>query len=119
MTGGLLTRKFQRESEPSKDDPIVTSFVDKSQDRPPASPTSSLELIISLGGGFKIKSTSKALIASFWENIGTSVQKDQDAISMEDLDTLMGKSPRELMLSHVHKLMQVCVLVPLSFFFFF
>ena len=119
LTGGLLTRKFQRESEPSKDDPIVTSFVDKSQDRPPASPTSSLELIISLGGGFKIKSTSKALIASFWENIGTSVQKDQDAISMEDLDTLMGKSPRELMLSHVHKLMQVCVLVPLSFFFFF
>ena len=54
------------------------------------------------------------------------MQKAQDAISMEDLDTLMGKSARELMLSHVHKLMQVCVLVPLSYassfsfsFFFF
>ena len=64
------------------------------------------------------KATSKALIASFWENIGTSVQKDQDAISMEDLDTLMGKSPRELMLSHVHKLIQVCVLVSYAYFFF-
>lgn len=118
LTGGLLTRKCQRESKPSKEDLVVTSSVAKSQDRRPASPTSSLELIISLGGGFKAKSTSKASIASFWEDVGTAVQKAQDVISMEDLDTLMEKSPRELMLSHIHKLMQVCVL-HLSYAFFF
>lgn len=118
LIGGLLTRKCQRESKPSKEDLVVTSSVAKSQDHRPASPTSSLELIISLGGGFKAKSTSKASIASFWEDVGTAVQKAQDVISMEDLDTLMEKSPRELMLSHIHKLMQVCVL-HLSYAFFF
>ena len=45
-------------------------------------------------------------------------------ISMEDLEPLMGKPSSELMSSHVHKLMQVCVLLmrtfsfPFLFFFF-
>ena len=45
-------------------------------------------------------------------------------ISMEDLEPLMGKPSSELMSSHVHKLIQVCVLLmrtfsfPFLFFFF-
>ena len=38
---------------------------------------------------------------------------------MEDLESLIEKSHRELMSSHVHKLIQVCVLIPLSYAFFF
>ena len=75
---------------------ILTSSMAKSQDRRPASPTSSLELIVSLGGNLKAKATSKASIASFWEDAGTAVQNTQDTISVEDLELLMGKSPRKL-----------------------
>ena len=38
---------------------------------------------------------------------------------MEDLESLIEKSHHELMSSHVHKLIQVCVLIPLSYAFFF
>ena len=38
---------------------------------------------------------------------------------MEDLESLIEKSYHELMSSHVHKLIQVCVLIPLSYAFFF
>ena len=44
---------------------MLTSSVAKSQDRRPASLTSSLELIVSFGGGSKAKAISKVLIASF------------------------------------------------------
>ena len=64
-----------------------------------------------MGGGSKAKATSKVLIASFWEDTGTTTQKAHDAIFVEDLEPLMGKPPSELMSSHIHKLMQVCVLV--------
>ena len=50
LSSGLLLRKRQRESKPSKDDVMVTSLVAKFQDCRPASPTSSLELIVSPGG---------------------------------------------------------------------
>nr|POF09383.1 hypothetical protein CFP56_42416 [Quercus suber] len=46
LSGGLLSRKHKRENEPSKDDVMVTSLVAKFQVRRPASPTSSLELIV-------------------------------------------------------------------------
>ena len=105
LIGGLLSRKRQRENEPSKEETTVTSSMAKSQDSRPTSPTSSLELTISLGGGFKAKTTRKILIASFWEDAGTTAQKANDTISVEDLEPLMGKPPLELMSSHVHKLM--------------
>ena len=105
LIGGLLSRKRQRENEPSKEETTVTSSMAKSQDSRLASPTSSLELTISLGGGFKAKTTRKILIASFWEDAGTTAQKANDTISVEDLEPLMGKPPLELMSSHVHKLM--------------
>ena len=89
----------------------MTSSMAKSQDRRLASPTSSLELIVSSGGGSKAKATSKVSISSFQEGIGTAAHKAHDAISLEDLEPLMGNPPSELMSSHIHKLMQVCVIV--------
>ena len=66
LSSGLLLRKRQRESKPSKDDVMVTSLVAKFQDCRPASPTSSLELIVSPGGGCsKTKATSKVSTTSF------------------------------------------------------
>ena len=68
-------------------------------------PTSSLELIVSLDGGSKVKATGKASTASFWEDAGTTAQKAYDAISVKELEPLMGKTSSKLMSSHVHKLM--------------
>ena len=111
LSNGFLSSKRQRENELSKDDVVVTSSVAKFQGCHMASPTSSLELIISHKGGSKAKATSKVSIASIWENVGIATQEVHDTIFVEDLEPLMGKPPFELMLSHVHKLMQVCVLV--------
>ncbi|KAL0017509.1 hypothetical protein SO802_004578 [Lithocarpus litseifolius] len=72
LIGGILPRKRQRENEPSKEEIVVTSFMAKSQDRRPASPTSSLQLIVSSGGGSKAKATSKVSIAFFWEDARTA-----------------------------------------------
>nr|POE94901.1 hypothetical protein CFP56_72319 [Quercus suber] len=60
LTSGLQLRKHQRESEPPKDNAVVTSSVAKSQDHCPASPTSSLELIVSTSGGYKAKAMRNA-----------------------------------------------------------
>ena len=118
LSGGFLLRKHQWENEPSKDDVVVTSSMAKFQGCHTASPTSSLELIVSLRGGSKAKAKSKVLIASFWEDVGIATQKAHDTISVEDLEPLIGKPHFELMLSHVHKLIQVCVLVSYAYFFF-
>ena len=90
---------------------MVTSSVAKFQDRRTTLPTSSLEPIVFLEGGSKAKAMSKVSIASFWEETGLATHKAHDANSVEDLEPLMGKPPSELMSSHIHKLMQVCVLV--------
>ena len=111
LSDGFLLRKHQKENELSKDDVVVTFSVAKFQGCHMASPTSSLELIISHKGGSKAKATSKVSIASIWENVGIATQEVHDTISVEDLEPLMGKPPFELMLSHIHKFMQVCVLV--------
>ena len=57
---------------------------------------------------------SKVSITSFWEDAGTATQKAYDTISMEDLESLMGKPSFELMSSHVHKISLL-----LTRFFFF
>ena len=118
LLGGFLSRKHQGENEPSKDDVVVTSSVAKFQDHRTASPTSSLEPIVSPRGGSKSKAMSKVSIASFWEDTETTTQKSHVAISVEDLEPLMGKPHSELMSSHVHNLMQVYVLVSYAHFFF-
>nr|POE55337.1 hypothetical protein CFP56_22700 [Quercus suber] len=59
----------EKENESSKDNVVVTSLVAKFQGRHTASPTSSLELIVSSRGGPKAKATSKVSIATFWEDV--------------------------------------------------
>ena len=51
---------------------MVTSSVAKFQDHRTASPTSSLEPIVSPRGGSKSKAMSKVSIASFWEDTETT-----------------------------------------------
>ena len=63
--GGLLTRKCQRDSEPLKDGPMVTSPVAKSQPSHPSLPTSSLELITHSDYVSKSKGKDKASKGSF------------------------------------------------------
>ena len=65
LTSGLLTRKCQRDVEPPKDNPMVTSPVAKSVSQRPTSPTSSLELIASTNDSSKAKGKDKTPTGSF------------------------------------------------------
>nr|POE80499.1 hypothetical protein CFP56_04857 [Quercus suber] len=65
LMGGLLARKCQRDSEPPKEDPMVTSLVAKSQAQCPSLSTSSLELITPSNDVSKPKGKDKALKGSF------------------------------------------------------
>ena len=51
---------------------MVTSSMAKFQDHRTALPTSSLEPIVSPGGGSKSKAMRKVSIASFWEDTETT-----------------------------------------------
>ena len=88
LTGGLLTRKHQRDMKPPKDDPMVTSPIAKSVSQCPASPTSSLELIASTYDGSKAKGKDKAPTGSFWDDVRAAILKVYEAISVEELSPL-------------------------------
>ena len=103
--GGLQTRKRQRDNEPLKDDPMVTSPVAKSQPQHLASPTSSVELITPSNGGSRAKGKDKAQSGSFWEDVGVAILKAHKAISADDLLPLGVRLSHELMSSHMHKIM--------------
>lgn len=105
LTGGLLIRKCQRDSEPPKDDPMVTLPIAKSKPQCPASPASSLELITPSDSGSKAKGKGKAPTCSFWEDVGAAVLKAHEAISINKLSPLGVRLSYELMFSHVHKIM--------------
>ena len=105
LTGGLLTRKHQRDRKPLKDDPMVTSPVAKSQPQHPASNASSLELITPSDGGSRAKGKDKAQTGSFWEDVGVAILKAHKAISADDLLPLGVRLSHELMSSHMHKIM--------------
>ncbi|KAL0008460.1 hypothetical protein SO802_009962 [Lithocarpus litseifolius] len=107
LTGGLLTRKRQREMEIPKDDPMMTSLVTKSVAQHLASPTSSLELIASTNYGSKAKGKDKGPPSSLWDDAGVAVLKAHKAILVEELSPLGVKPSHDLMSSHVHKVMQV------------
>ena len=77
--------KHQRDSEPPKDDPMVTSPVVKSKPQRPALPTSSLELITPFNSGSKAKGRDKASMGSFWDDTRAAVLKAHKAISIGDL----------------------------------
>ena len=100
-------RKCQRDTKPPKDDLMVTSPIAKFVPQCPTSPTSSLELIISIDSGSKAKGKDKAPTSSFWDDAGATMM-DHEAISIGDLTPLGVRQSHKLMSSHMHKIMQVC-----------
>lgn len=107
LTSGHLMRKCQRDAEPPKDDPVVTSPIAKSVPQRPASPTSSLKLIASTSGASKAKKKDKASSGSFWVDVRVAMLKALEVISVGDLSPLGARSLHEVMSSHVYEVMQV------------
>ena len=85
-----------------------------------ASPTSSLEMITSSGEEIrkKKKASGKSFLPTFWDDANAAALKVHEALSVDDLSPLMAKSSNEVMSSHIQKLVQVCVVSHLCFFFF-
>ena len=99
---GLLSKK--KASDIVKKDPIITPSPTHSPAMRPASPTSSLEMIVSGGKELrkKKKAGGKSFLPTFWDDIDTAALKAQEALSVDDLSPLMAdrKSTR-LNSSHV------------------
>ena len=85
LKGGLLMRKHQRDSEPTKDDPMVASPVTTSVPHRPALPTSSLKLITPSNESSKANGRDKISVGSFWEDAGAAILKAHEAISIDNL----------------------------------
>nr|POE68675.1 hypothetical protein CFP56_68217 [Quercus suber] len=92
LTSGHLTRKCQRDAEPPKDDPAVTSPIAKSVPQRPASPTSSLKLIASTGGASKAKKKDKASSGSFWVDVRVAMLK---ALELDRQGSFKGRDSRD------------------------
>ena len=114
IVGGLLSRKHQKMGDAPSRVPVVTPCSAHSLAKRPSSPTSSLEVIVSLEGGVRRKSVSKY----FWDNLDAAVLKAREALSVDDLNPLMVKSSSDVMSSHIQKLVQVCFDDVGCFFFF-
>ena len=104
IVGGLLSRKRQKVADAPSGVPVVTPPSAYSIAKRPPSPTSSLELIVSLEGCARRKSVSK----SFWDDANAVALKVHEALSMDNLNPLLVKSSSDVMSSHIQKLVQVC-----------
>ena len=69
----------------------------------PASPTLSLEVIASAGEETKKKKkvAGKSFLPSFWDDADAAALKAHEALSVDDLSSLMAKSSSEVMSSHL------------------
>ena len=85
LKGGHLMRKHQRDSEPTKDDPMVASPITTSVPHRPALPTSSLKLITPSNGSSKANGRDKVSVGSFWEDASAAILKAHEAISIDNL----------------------------------
>ena len=85
-----------------------------------AFPTSSLEMIAFSGEEIrkKKKAGGKSFLPTFWDDTNAATLKDHEALLVDDLSPLKAKPSSEVMLSHIQKLMQVCAIGHLCFFFF-
>ena len=86
-----------------------------------ASPISSLEVIATAGEEVRKKKKvgGKSFLPAFWDDANAAALKAHDAFSVDDLSPLMAKSSSEVMSSHIQKLVQVCAVGCLYFFFSF
>ena len=118
LVSGLLSKKCSKTGDASKENPVVTPRAHLPTKRP-ASPTSSLEVIayIREGARKKKKVGGKYFLPTFWVDANAAALKAHEALSMDYLSPLMAKSSSEVMSSHIQKLVQVCVVGCLYFFF--
>ena len=86
-----------------------------------ASPTLSLEGIATAGEEVRKKKKvgGKSFLPAFWDDANAAALKAHKAFSVDDLSPLMAKSSSEVMSSHIQKLVQVCAVGYLYFFFSF
>ena len=104
----------------SKKDSVTTIPHAHSPPKRPTSPTLLLEMIAFGGEEIrkKKKASGKPFLPTFWDGTDAAALKAHEALSVDDLSLLMAKSSSEVMLSHIQKLVQVCVVGCLCFFFF-
>ena len=86
---GLLSKK--KASDVVKKDPVTTPSPTHSPAKSPASPTLSLEMIVSDGEELrkKKKAGGKSFLPTFWDNADTATLKAHEALSVENLGLLM------------------------------
>ena len=119
IVSGLLSKK--KTGDICKKDPVVTPPPAHSLAKCPASPTSSLEMIAFAGEEVRKKKKvgGKSLLPTFWNDADVVTLRAHEVISMNNLSPLMAKSSSEVMSSHIQKLVQVCTIGCLYFFFSF
>ena len=98
---------------------MITPSPAHSPSKRPASPTSSLEVIASVGEDArkKRKVGGKSFLPTFWDDANVATLKAYEVLSVDDLIPLMAKSSSKVMSSHIQKLVQVCVVGCIYFFF--
>nr|POE76086.1 hypothetical protein CFP56_05053 [Quercus suber] len=108
LVSGLLSRKLSKVGDVSKDDLVVTPPSAHSPTKCPASPTSSLKAIATVGEETKKKKKmgGKSFLPSFWDDVDSTALKAHKALSVDDLNPLMVKLSSKVMLSHIQKLVQ-------------
>ena len=104
---GHLSKK--KAGDVVKKDPMVTPSPTHLPAKCPASPTSSLEMIVSGGKEIrkKKKAGGKSFLPTFWDDTNAVILKAHETLFMDDLGPLMEKSSSEVMSSDIHKLVQV------------
>ena len=88
---------------------VTPSFAHSATKRPP-SPTSSLEVVVSLKWGARGKSVCKPFPPTFWDDADAATLKAYEVLLVDDLNPLMSKSSRDVMSSHIQKNWCRCVL---------
>ena len=119
IVSGLLSNKCSKTGDISKEDPMITPSLVHSLAKCLASPTSSLEVIASVRekARKKKKVGGKSFLPTFWDDADAATLKAHEALSVDDLSPLMAKSSSEVMSSYIQKLVQVCVVGCIYFFF--
>nr|POE89486.1 hypothetical protein CFP56_43282 [Quercus suber] len=104
----VVKKNLASRGDVSKDDLVVTPPPAHSPAKRPTSPTSSLEVIASIGEETKKKKKvgGKSFLPSFWDDADTAALKAYEALSVDDLNPLMAKSSSEVMSSHIQRLVQ-------------
>ena len=84
---------FKKASDISKKDPMTTLPLAHSLAKRPTSPTSSLEMIASVGEEIrkKKKAGGKSFLPTFWDDADAAALKAHEALSVDDLSPLMVK----------------------------